>query len=224
MIDNFIDFFMKSVIAALFAAFVIGGPAAAQQASDKANLPEAGTLKVATFAGGCFWCVESDFDFVPGVVKTISGYTGGIIQNPSYEDVVRKNTGHYEAVRIYYDPKKTTYKKLLDVFWHSVDPTEDGGQFCDRGDSYRTAIFAHSDEQLKQANASKKALEESGETKAKIVTPVLKAAQFWPAEKYHQDYYTKNPVRYKFYRFSCRRDARLKELWGDNAHRGIEKH
>jgi len=217
------DLLMKTAIVALLVAAVIGGGATAQNPNDKAVLPEAGTLKVATFAGGCFWCVESDFDFVPGVVKTISGYTGGILQNPSYEQVTREDTGHYEAVRIYYDPKKTTYEKLLDAFWHSVDPTDDGGQFCDRGDSYRTAIFSHSGEQLKQANASKKALEDSGAAKAKIVTPILKAAPFWPAEKYHQDYYKKNPLHYKFYRLSCRRDARLRALWGGDARRGIMK-
>jgi peptide-methionine (S)-S-oxide reductase len=150
-------------------------------------------LEIATFAGGCFWCVESDFDGVPGVAKTISGYTGGMLQNPTYKQVSAGGTGHIEAVEIHFDPAKVSYEKLLDVFWHSVDPTDAGGQFCDR---------------LKQP----------------IVTPIREATPFYPAETYHQDYYKKNPLHYRVYRYGCGRDARLTELWGKDAHRGIEKH
>ena len=179
---------------------------------------------IATFAGGCFWCVESDFDHVPGVTKTISGYTGGILKDPTYRQVTAGNSGHIEAVQIYYDPKKTSYEKLLEVFWRSVDPTDSGGQFCDRGESYATAIFANTPEQKKVAEASLARLKKSGVLKRPIVTPIRTAGTFYPAEGYHQDYYTKNPLRYKFYRLSCGRDARIKELWGDQAHKGIDKH
>ncbi|MBT3536774.1 MAG: peptide-methionine (S)-S-oxide reductase MsrA [Rhodospirillaceae bacterium] len=179
---------------------------------------------IATFAGGCFWCVESDFDTVKGVKKPISGYTGGLLRNPTYKQVVAGGTGHLEAVQIHYDPQVTSYEKLLDVFWHSVDPTDAGGQFCDRGASYATAIFANSPEQKKIAEKSKAALVKSGALKKPIVTPVVAASTFTPAEGYHQDYYTKNPLRYRFYRTSCGRDRRIKALWGEDAHRGIEKH
>ena len=179
---------------------------------------------VATFAGGCFWCVESDFDLVPGVIRTISGYTGGILKDPTYRQVSAGNSGHIEAVRIYFDPKKTSYRKLLDVFWRSVDPTDPGGQFCDRGDSYATAIFANSPEQKKFAEASRARLKQSGVLKRSVVTSVRTAGAFCPAEGYHQDYYTKNPLCYNFYRLSCGRDARIKELWGADAHKGIKKH
>lgn len=178
---------------------------------------------VATFAGGCFWCVESDFDNVPGVTKTISGYTGGILKDPTYRQVTAGNSGHIEAVQIFFDPTKTSYEKLLDVFWRSVDATDSGGQFCDRGESYATAIFANTPEQKKIAEASRARLEKSGKLK-RVVTPVRTAGAFYPAEGYHQDYYKKNPLRYKFYRASCGRDARIKELWGAEAHKGIEKH
>jgi len=179
---------------------------------------------VAIFAGGCFWCVESDFDGVPGVVRTISGYTGGLLKNPSYEQVSAGGTGHREAVQIFYDPRKVSYEKLLDVFWHSVDPTDAGGQFCDRGQSYETAIFAATPEQKALAEKSKKALTDSGAAKAPIVTPILDAGPFYPAEGYHQNYYRENPIRYRFYRYGCGRDARLKALWGKDAMRGIGKH
>lgn len=204
------------ILGALAALGLAGaGPVAAQPMP-----PAEAGLEIATFAGGCFWCVESDFDHVPGVVRTVSGYTGGSLANPSYES----HEGHREAVRIYFDPKKVSYEKLLDVFWHSVDPTDAGGQFCDRGHSYTTAIYASSEEQKRPAEASKKALEASHVLKQPIVTPIEVAGPFWRAEDYHQDYYTKNPLRYRFYRFSCGRDARLEALWGEDAHRGIEKH
>jgi peptide-methionine (S)-S-oxide reductase len=174
----------------------------------------------AIFAGGCFWCVESDFDHVPGVQETLSGYTGGKSQNPNYND----HSGHREAVRITYNPAKVTYEHLLHVFWRSVDPTDKHGQFCDRGHSYTTAIYANGDEQLAEAEASKAELEKSGKLKGAIATPVEKAGTFWPAEDYHQDYYNKNPYRYNYYRFACGRDHRIKQIWGDEAHDGIEEH
>ena len=181
-------------------------------------------LEIATFAGGCFWCVESDFDGADGVVKTISGYTGGLLKDPTYKQVSAGGTGHIEAVEIHFDPTKTTYEKLLDVLWHSVDPTDAGGQFCDRGQSYETAIFTHSAEQKRIAEASKKMLIEKAGLKKPIITPIRAARPFYPAETYHQDYYKKNPLRYKVYRYGCGRDARLRELWGKEAHRGVEKH
>ena len=181
-------------------------------------------LAVATFAGGCFWCVESDFDTVPGVVETISGYTGGTVANPGYKQVTEGGTGHREAVQIRYDPKQVSYERLLHIFWRSVDPTDDGGQFCDRGDSYQTAIFAGNDEERRLAQASKEALEQSAVLDAPVVTPIEPAKEFYLAEGYHQDYYTKNPVRYRFYRFSCGRDSRVQQVWGNQAHDGIEGH
>ena len=198
--------------ALLSASLLMGAGAAASAAT-----------AVATFAGGCFWCVESDFDKVPGVLETESGYTGGTLENPTYDDVTAGGTGHYEAVRITYDPAKVSYDKLLDVFWHSVDPTDAGGQFCDRGESYRTAVFAHSPEQKQAAVASKKTINESGDLQGSIVTPILMAKAFYPAEDYHQGYYMKDPLRYRFYRFGCGRDNRLREIWGKEALRGIEK-
>jgi peptide-methionine (S)-S-oxide reductase len=166
----------------------------------------------ATFAGGCFWCVEADFDKVAGVISTTSGYIGGRTANPTYEDVVRGGTGHAEAVEIVYDPAKVSYEKLLDVFWHNIDPLVKDRQFCDRGDQYRTAIFYHGDAQKTAAEASKKTVE--ARFKQPIETEIVAAGPFTKAEDYHQDYYLKNPVRYKFYRFNCGRDARLEELWG----------
>ncbi len=179
----------------------------------------AGT-EVAIFAGGCFWCVESDFDKVPGVISTTSGYIGGAKAGPSYEDVSSGGTGHAEAVKIVFDPKQVTYDKLLYVFWRNVDPLTKEGQFCDYGTQYRTAIFYVNDEQKRLAEASKAALEASGRFKRPIVTEITKAGPFYPAETYHQDYYKKNPVRYNFYRFNCGRDARLDELWGKEARGG----
>ena len=179
---------------------------------------------LAIFAGGCFWCVESDFDHVPGVTKTISGYTGGTLKNPTYRDVVRGGTGHREAAQIFYDPSKVTYEILLEVFWRSVDPTDGGGQFCDRGVSYETAVFVTSLNQRRSAEASKKALMSSGALKKPIVTKIEDAGKFYPAEDYHQDYYKKNPVRYKFYRYNCGRDQRVEELWDDQAYKGITKY
>ena len=181
-------------------------------------------LEAATFAGGCFWCVEADFDYVPGVVSTTSGYTGGDLVDPTYQRVSAGGTGHREAVRIVYDPTKTSYATLLDVFWRSVDPTDGGGQFCDRGESYETAIFANSPEQKRLAEESKRALEMSAVLDRPIVTPIELAGTFYPAEGYHQDYYEKNPIRYNFYRYRCGRDDRIEDLWGAEAFRGIADH
>ena len=166
----------------------------------------------ATFAGGCFWCMEPPFDKLDGVISTISGYTGGTKKNPTYEQVSAGGTGHAEAVEITYDPKKITYAKLLDVFWHNVDPLTPNRQFCDGGSQYRTAIFYHDENQKRLAEESKKAL--SKRFKQPIVTEIVPAKEFYPAEDYHQDYYIKNPLRYKFYRYNCGRDQRLEELWG----------
>ena len=186
-----------------------------------AHAASAQNLEKAIFAGGCFWCVESDFDKVPGVVSTTSGYTGGRTRNPTYKQVTYGDTGHYEAVEITYDPAKVSYEALLTAFWHSVDPTDDGGQFCDRGDSYRTAVFALNEKQRKAAEASKKAAQKV--LGKPIVTPILDAATFYPAEYYHQNYYQNNSFRYRYYRFSCGRDRKLKNLWGKYAFKGIPK-
>jgi len=166
----------------------------------------------ATFAGGCFWCMEPPFDKLEGVISTISGYTGGKKKNPTYEEVSAGNTGHGEAVQVTYDPKKITYEKLLDVFWHNIDPLTPNRQFCDAGSQYRTAIFYHDENQKRLAEESKKSL--SKRFKEPIVTEIVPASEFYPAEEYHQDYYIKNPLRYKFYRYNCGRDQRLEALWG----------
>jgi len=173
----------------------------------------------ATFAGGCFWCVEADFDKVAGVISTTSGYIGGTLANPSYEQVSAGTTGHAEAVQIVFDPRKVSYERLLEVFWVNIDPTVTNRQFCDVGSPYRTAIFVHDEAQRRAAEASKAALEKRKPFKDPIVTPIEAATTFYPAEEYHQDYYRKNPLRYNFYRSGCGRDARLKELWGDRAAR-----
>jgi peptide-methionine (S)-S-oxide reductase len=176
--------------------------------------PSAGTTEAAkaTFAGGCFWCMEPPFDKLDGVVSTISGYAGGTKKNPTYEEVSAGKTGHAEVVQITYDPKKITYEKLLEVFWRNVDPLTPNRQFCDVGSQYRTAIFYHDETQKRLAEESKKAL--AKRFKEPIVTEIVAAAEFYPAEDYHQDYYIKNPLRYKYYRYSCGRDQRLEALWG----------
>ena len=171
----------------------------------------------ATFAGGCFWCMEGPFDELDGVISTTSGYTGGHQAHPTYEQVSAGATGHTEAVQVVYDPALVSYERLLDIFWKNVDPLDAGGQFCDRGSQYRTGIFYHTDEQRQQAEASKRALERKGALPGKIVTEITEASAYYPAEEYHQDYYQRNPVRYNFYRFSCGRDRRLVELWGEDA-------
>ena len=178
----------------------------------------------AIFAGGCFWCMESDFEKVAGVSSVVSGYIGGSGADPTYHDY--SGRGFIEAVEVSYDPAAVTYENLLDYFWLSVDPTDDGGQFCDRGHAYTTAIFTLSDEQKRLAEGSKANLERSGILQAPMATQILPAGPFTPAEEYHQDYHDKNPVKYKFYRFNCGRDSRLKEVWGSTLKRkaGYQKH
>jgi len=175
-------------------------------------------LARATFAGGCFWCMEGPFDKLNGVISTTSGYTGGTAENPSYEQVSAGWTGHAEAVQVLYDPKKVSYAKLLDVFWRNIDPLTPNAQFCDHGTQYRSGIFYHDAEQKRLAEVSKSAIEKSGRFKDKIVTQIVPATKFYAAEGYHQDYYIKNPIRYKYYRSGCGRDRRLAELWGKAAH------
>jgi peptide-methionine (S)-S-oxide reductase len=172
-------------------------------------------LATATFAGGCFWCMEPPFDKLDGVVATTSGYTGGQTVNPTYEQVSAGGTGHAESVQVAYDPAKVSYETLLDVFWHNIDPLTANAQFCDHGTQYRSAIFYGNEEERRLAEASKAALEQSGRFKGRpIVTEIVPASTFYPAEEYHQDYYLKNPVRYHYYRYRCGRDQRLQELWG----------
>ena len=205
---------MKTLLAATLASLVALAPVAQGQAPAPAAKP---MTAVATFAGGCFWCMEPPYDKLPGVLSTTSGYMGGAKKNPTYEEVSGGATGHTEVVQVLYDPSKVSYEKLLDVFWVNIDPTVKDRQFCDAGSQYRTAIFVGSPEQRKAAEASKAALEQSKPFKGAIVTPVVDAGEFWPAEDYHQDYYQKNPVRYSYYRTGCGRDARLKQLWGERA-------
>jgi len=179
-----------------------------------ASLAHGQALSTATFAAGCFWCVEEAFEKVPGVVSAVSGYLDGKTRNPTYEQVSSGMTGHTEAVEVKFDPAKVSYEKLLDVFWLNHDPTTIDRQFCDGGTQYRPGIYWHDEAQRKQAEASRAKYEKLKEFKQPIVTPIVKASQFWPAEEYHQDYYKKNPVRYKFYANGCGRYARLDELWG----------
>ena len=173
---------------------------------------DAQELAKATFAGGCFWCMEPPFDALDGVVSTTSGYTGGHTANPTYEQVSAGKTGHAEAVEIVYDPRKVTYARLLEVFWRNIDPLTANAQFCDTGNQYRAVIFVHDATQRRLAEASKDAVAQR--LQKPIVTEITAASQFWPAEEYHQDYYKKNPIRYKFYRTSCGRDRRLEAIWG----------
>ena len=202
-----------TLIVAALAALGLGGALAADERTALAPEPAAG-LAVATFAGGCFWCMEPPFDKLDGVVSTTSGYTGGKTIGPTYKEVSSGGTGQAEAVRVVYDPNKVEYKKLVDVFWKNVDPLDAHGQFCDKGDQYRPAIFTHNDEQKQVAEASKAALAASGRFKQPIVVSVEPAREFWVAEDYHQDYYLKNPVKYQYYRWGCGRDARLEAVWG----------
>ena len=171
----------------------------------------------AIFAGGCFWCEETAFEGLPGVFSVVSGYTGGQKKNPTYEQVSSGGTGHAESVEVTYDPGKISYEKLLEVFWHNVDPFQKDGQFCDHGTQYRSAIFPRDEAQRKAAEESKRRLEEEPRFKGKIVTQIVPASTFYPAEEYHQDFYKKNPARYNSYRQGCGRDARLKEIWGTAA-------
>jgi peptide-methionine (S)-S-oxide reductase len=198
-------------LAAVAMALAAAGAAAQQDATP---MPTDGHA-LATFAGGCFWCMEPPYDKLDGVLATTSGYTGGDKVDPTYQEVSAGGTGHAEVVQITYDPAEVSYEELLEVFWRNIDPLDAGGQFCDRGDQYRTGIFVHDDEQRRLAEASKQALEDDGRFEQPIVTEIVAAGPFYPAEDYHQDYYEKNPLRYKFYRWNCGRDQRLAEVWGE---------
>lgn len=194
-----------------------GAPSkSASEADDNAPAPvpavEAGQA-AAVFAGGCFWCLETDFDKLDGIVHTTSGYAGGHVKNPSYRDVTSETSGHKEVVRVVYDTGKLTYAQVLDFYWHHVDPTDDGGQFCDRGDSYESAIFVADEAQRATAEASKAAIDAKGVLPGPIVTPILPLDTFWAAEVYHQDFHEKNPGRYLPYRMGCGRDMRVAEVW-----------
>jgi len=171
-------------------------------------------LATATFSGGCFWCMEQPFDLLPGVIKTMPGYTGGHTKNPTYKEVSSGTTGHVEAMQIIYSPAMISYEKLLEVFWHNIDPTEGNGQFCDKGNQYRAGIFYHNEEQKRLAEQSKALLEKNKPFTGSIMTFITAATDFYPAEDKHQNFSRKNPLTYKFYRFTCGRDNRLNELWG----------
>lgn len=171
---------------------------------------------MATFAGGCFWCMEPSFDAEPGVLETIVGYTGGQTENPTYQQVSAGGSGHAESIQVIYDPAVVSFERLLEIFWKNIDPLDPDGQFCDKGSQYRSAIFYHTEKQKELAVASKKQIEESGSLPGSIVTGIVPASIFYQAEAYHQEYYKKNPLRYKFYRRVCRRDKRLAELWKTN--------
>jgi peptide-methionine (S)-S-oxide reductase len=198
----------------LIASALAIGPVAAQSPTSKAQGAPAKVAK-ATFAGGCFWCVEADFDKIDGVISTTSGYIGGRTTSPTYEQISTGTTGHTEAVEVVFDPSRVSYRRLVDYFWRTIDPTVDDRQFCDIGSQYRPAIFTHDAEQMRVAQESKAAIEKTKPFKAPILTPIAPATTFYPAEEYHQDYYLKNPLRYRYYRGGCGRDARLKALWGE---------
>ena len=203
---------MSFIRRTFWAALLLVTPALAFAQATTPSSP-AKTAK-ATFAGGCFWCMEAPFDKLPGVTSTTSGYMGGTVKNPTYEQVSSGRTGHTEVVQVEYDPSKVSYEKLLEVFWSNIDPTVKNAQFCDHGTQYRSGVFYHDEAQRKLAVTSKTALDKTKPFKEPIVTEITQAGDFYRAEDYHQDYYKVNPVRYKVYRNGCGRDARLKELWG----------
>lgn len=198
---------LKSLLRIAVIFLIVGGVVHAAQR------PGSTPTAKATFAGGCFWCMEPPYDELEGVISTISGYIGGTKKNPTYEQVSAGTTGHTEAVQITYDPAKISYEKLLEVFWRNIDPLTANAQFCDSGSQYRSGIFYHDEAQKKLAEASKKRIQTR--FKQPVVTEITAASEFYPAEDYHQDYYKKNPIRYKIYRYGCGRDQRLEELWGD---------
>jgi peptide-methionine (S)-S-oxide reductase len=206
------------LLLALAAPMAIGQPPDTSRDSGKAQpgseLKTELKTGVATFAGGCFWCVEEAFEKVAGVLSAVSGYTGGSVPHPTYEQVTYESTGHFEAVRVTYDPAKVSYEQLVDWFWRNIDPTQEDGQFCDHGPSYRSAIFVHDGGQRATAEAAKQALQASGRFKQPILTEILAAGPFYEAGAYHQAYYKKNPNRYRFYKFGCGRPQRLEQLWG----------
>ena len=197
----------------VFALLLAALAGSAQAQSTPAAKGAAATAK-ATFAGGCFWCMEEVYDKVPGVIATVSGYMGGHTKNPTYEQIGTGRTGHAEVVQVEYDPAKVSYAKLLEVFWRNIDPTQKDAQFCDQGSQYRSGIFFHNEEQRQLAEASRVALQKNKPFRGEIVTEVTKAPMFYAAEDYHQDFHLKNPTRYKFYKTGCGREARLEQLWG----------
>jgi peptide-methionine (S)-S-oxide reductase len=200
----------------LFALLMISGVGLSAAADVQASKPGTNkpALAKATFAGGCFWCMEEVYDMVPGVISTTSGYMGGHTQNPTYEQISTGRTGHAEVVLVEYDPAKVSYERLLEVFWRNIDPTQKNGQFCDFGSQYRSGIFYHDETQRKLAEASQAVLMKSKPFKGEIVTEITRASEFYRAEEYHQNFHQRNPVRYKFYKTGCGREARLRELWG----------
>jgi len=203
----------RRIVTHVFLALCLAAPALAATTPAK--------RATATFAMGCFWCAETAFEGQPGVLGAVSGYTGGKELYPTYEQVSSHRTSHYEALQVTYDPARTSYAALLDLFWHNIDPTQSDGQFCDHGQQYRAAIFVATAAERAAAQASLSAIEKSRVLKQPIVTAILPAARFWPAEDYHQDYYKKNPGEYRAYRLGCGRDARLKALWGDKAGKSL---
>jgi len=209
--------FSVTGITTALALAAVTAVAAGNDSMTKPKEAVSGKQEVATFAGGCFWCMEAPFDKLPGVISVTVGYTGGHVKNPTYEQVSAGGTGHAESVQIVYDPGKISYEKLLDIFWHNIDPTVKDRQFCDIGSQYRSAIFYHNEEQKVLARKSKEALEKTKPFKGPIVTEITAASEFYPAEEYHQHYYKKNPIRYKYYRYGCGRDQRLEQLWGKAA-------
>lgn len=205
-----------SIVLGLFGTLGCQNPTNHEIMASDTMKKQAQELETATFAGGCFWCVESDFEKVEGVIEVISGYTGGHKEEPTYKEVSSGDTGHLEAVQVLYDPTKITYKELLDIFWRHVDPTDAGGQFVDRGSQYRTTIFYHNDEQKRLAEESRDQLNKSGRFDKPVATEIARVQTFYPAEDYHQDYYKKNPIRYKLYRYNSGRDRFLKKAWGES--------
>jgi peptide-methionine (S)-S-oxide reductase len=194
----------------IVAVFALAGQAIAQDTSED-------TAK-ATFAGGCFWCMEPPYDELDGVVSTVSGYAGGDVEDPTYQEVVRGNTGHLEVMQVTYDPEEVSYEELLEVFWRNIDPVDGGGQFCDRGEQYTTAIFYHNEEQRRKAEESKREIQNLDQFEAReIKTDIRPLEEFYRAEDYHQNYYQKNPLRYRLYYNACGRGQRLEELWGSEA-------
>jgi peptide-methionine (S)-S-oxide reductase len=213
-----VSVFAVAFALAAAAAGAAGGTKPSAVPASSSNAPAPAARDTAFFAGGCFWCMETAFEGRPGIVAVVSGYSGGKTANPSYEEVSAHGTGHLETVAVVYDPAKTSYRALLELFWYSIDPTQSNGQFCDRGDSYFSAIFVRNAGERKAAEASKRTIEQTAALSGRpIVTKILDAAPFYLAEDYHQDFYKKNPLRYQAYRAACGRDARLKELWGEKA-------
>lgn len=206
---------MRNLIFTLSTLCLFALPAFTLAAEEDKDMASDNNLVKATFAGGCFWCMEPPFDKLDGVVSTISGYSGGHKMNPTYEEVTTGTTGHTEALQVTYDPEKVSYEKLLDVFWRHINPADADGQFVDRGSQYRPAIFYHNEEQKRFAEQSRDALEASGRFSSPIVTEIVPLEKFYPAEQYHQDYYQKSPVRYQLYRYNSGRDQFLKKTWGD---------